>query len=261
MVPAPRQLLVGLASLAVGLGVAQIAPGGVAGACAQEVIPDTVTVGPVDPACQRVPDTDKDGVFDVDDNCHRYFNPMQVDTDRDAGPPPYEPVPINFRDPSTGGDACDADDDGDLRLDAEDVCPKVADPEQRDGDRDGLGDACDPTQDVVATPAAAPPAPRLTLARLPARVRRAEIGAGLSIPATCSVACALQAELRDGRTVLGRTLGGLQGTGRTYLFVKLTASAKRRLAQRGRIRATVVVVASDDVGRTSTVTRRITLQR
>jgi hypothetical protein len=48
-------------------GAGEIVGGGVATACAQvpsvptEAIP---TIGPVDPACSRVPDTDNDGVFD-----------------------------------------------------------------------------------------------------------------------------------------------------------------------------------------------------
>lgn len=268
MAPSPRHLLVVLVAVGGGAATTLIGPSGIASACAQvpetpDLIPSTLTVGPVDPACQRAPDTDKDGVFDVEDNCHRYFNPMQVDTDGDAGPPPYEPVPVNFRDPVTGGDSCDVDDDGDGRFDVEDVCPKVADPEQRDSDGDGLGDACDPTTDAVAAapPAAASAAPRLTVAKLPAKVRRAEIGAGLAVGASCTVACALQADLRVGRTVLGSTLGGLQGKGRTFLFLKLSGAAKKRLKAKGRLRATVTVVASDDIGRTSTVTRRITLLR
>jgi hypothetical protein len=45
------------------------------------------------------------------------------------------------------GDACDRTDDddvdGDGRLNADDNCPFVANPEQADGDGDGFGDACD----------------------------------------------------------------------------------------------------------------------
>jgi hypothetical protein len=36
------------------------------------------------------------------------------------------------------------DEDGDTVDDAIDVCPHVADPQQPDGDQDGVGDACDP---------------------------------------------------------------------------------------------------------------------
>src|SRR5438128_2196031 len=74
-------------------------------ACAQTVPTVPVpTLGPVDPTCQRIPDTDNDGVLDYKDNCQRVYNPSQVDTDNDAGPPPYEPVPVTYRDPMTGGD-------------------------------------------------------------------------------------------------------------------------------------------------------------
>jgi len=35
------------------------------------------------------------------------------------------------------------DTDGDLRLDIDDNCPRLANPTQADGDHDGRGDACD----------------------------------------------------------------------------------------------------------------------
>ncbi len=41
------------------------------------------------------------------------------------------------------GDACDDDDDGDGVVDGEDSCPTVASPTQADGDGDGAGDLCD----------------------------------------------------------------------------------------------------------------------
>jgi hypothetical protein len=41
------------------------------------------------------------------------------------------------------GDACDYDDDGDLVLDAADNCPTVYNPDQKDTDMDGTGDACE----------------------------------------------------------------------------------------------------------------------
>ena len=127
-------------------GAGEIVGGGVATACAQTVPTQAIpTIGPVDPACSRVPDTDNDSVFDYEDNCQGYFNPSQRDTDGDEGPKPYEPVDTktNPRDPMTGGDVCDADDDGDLIQDVEDNCQKVSNKDQKDTDRDGLGDACD----------------------------------------------------------------------------------------------------------------------
>jgi hypothetical protein len=94
-------------------------------------------------------DADGDGAADTSDNCPGLANPDQKDTDADGQ-----------------GDACDNDDDGDGiadsqevasgtdplrpdtdadgRLDTEDNCPVVPNADQRDGDSDGVGTACDP---------------------------------------------------------------------------------------------------------------------
>ena len=60
------------------------------------------------------------------DNCPDHFNPDQSDTDNDGA-----------------GDACDDDDDGDDKADAEDNCVSVSNADQADEDSDGVGDACD----------------------------------------------------------------------------------------------------------------------
>jgi hypothetical protein len=80
------------------------------------------------PAC--IPDSDKDGVLDPDDNCPGDANPEQEDTDGDGE-----------------GDACDADADGDLVPNGEDNCPLVANADQEDANADGIGDACYPDTD------------------------------------------------------------------------------------------------------------------
>lgn len=105
-------------------------------------------------------DTDKDGVVDATDNCPTVVNADQINTD---GAP-------------DGGDACDLDDDNDGVADTADQCPLVAgsianngclvvvadadsdgvpdsrdnckltpNPDQKNADRDALGDVCDAT--------------------------------------------------------------------------------------------------------------------
>ncbi|MFO1462309.1 MAG: thrombospondin type 3 repeat-containing protein [bacterium] len=84
-------------------------------------------------------DLDGDGVGNVCDNCYLAYNPDQAKTNA-----------------TDRGDACLCDWDGDQALDpyfidpscegrqgAKDNCPGDANPEQRDSDRDGIGDVCD----------------------------------------------------------------------------------------------------------------------
>ncbi|MFP6807667.1 MAG: S8 family serine peptidase [Pseudomonadales bacterium] len=81
----------------------------------------------VDPTA--LPDSDDDGVPDVDDNCVSEFNPSQSDFDSDGI-----------------GDTCDSDDDNDGADDSEDAFP--LDPsETSDTDGDGVGDNADPDDD------------------------------------------------------------------------------------------------------------------
>lgn len=77
----------------------------------------------------RPADTDGDGVYDIDDNCVKVFNPDQEDLDGNGQ-----------------GDVCD-DFDRDGIITTEDNCPLDPNSNQRDTDGDGTGDACDFEED------------------------------------------------------------------------------------------------------------------
>ena len=247
--------------------------GGVATACAQTVPTQIIpTLGPLDPTCSRAPDTDSDGVLDFQDNCQGTFNPRQDDTDKDAGDPPYQPINIFPRDPRTGGDACDTDDDGDGVVDVNDNCSKKVNPEQADRDADGVGDVCDPNPNVAAFSDGSSGPLKLTITSLHGVQHLPEIKAGVTVPVRCSHRCAIAArltvdartarKLRMGRTtLLGRGSAGLEATGSTFVFVKLTSSATSHIRRRGSVRATLRLTVTDDGGHRRVVTRRLTIRR
>ena len=87
-------------------------------------------------------DADGDDAPDEPDNCPAVFNPTQADTDGDGAGDACDECPWAV-------DACPCpvplvdDADGDAINAGSDNCPLVANPDQRDTDRDGLGDACD----------------------------------------------------------------------------------------------------------------------
>jgi hypothetical protein len=99
-----------------------------------------VAVGhPTDPL-----DRDHDSIRNQDDNCPDTHNPNQLDSDHDAQTGTGAPSGTPFDPPSTsGGDACDVDDDNDQVKDELDNCTTVDNANQTDTDADGDGDACD----------------------------------------------------------------------------------------------------------------------
>lgn len=108
-------------------------------------------------ACIRVvsqaTDRDQDGVEDPADDCPGVADYDQRDSDGDGAGDACDPTPCG---PGATGGACAADGvpaatsaqaaadrDGDGVHDRSDNCPTRANHDQRDGDLDGLGDACD----------------------------------------------------------------------------------------------------------------------
>jgi hypothetical protein len=222
-------------------------------------------------------DTDGDGRLDEDDNCKRVPNADQSDLDGDDT-----------------GDACDSDDDNDFFNDAADNCPTVYNPTtstappfvQADADGDGIGSACDPVESILGppgtgttpgtgTPGATPPAdhkaPVVTVA-VKRRQRLADSGSSLIVKASCSEACSLGAVLaadakaarRAGlgakRVVLASGSWSLAGAGKTYVFARWKAAARKLRAGRT-LTAALRLTAADSAGNTRTVARTIDLRR
>lgn len=98
-------------------------------------------------------------------------------------------------------DSCDSDGDGvPERIDN---CPSVANQDQADADRDGIGDVCDPTPRPPAPPAAPPPAPGPSPAPPVPPGTAPGTGPGASLPGCSGDACrydrTVGMRLADGR--------------------------------------------------------------
>ena len=86
------------------------------------------------------------------DNCPRVANSSQTDSDGDGRGDACDtcPTAADTGDTDKDGldDACDSDDDNDGVADVTDNCPTVKNPDQRDINRNGVGQACDPDEQL-----------------------------------------------------------------------------------------------------------------
>lgn len=171
-------------------------------------------------------DFDEDGVPDASDNCPYDANPDQgnfdgdgegnecdEDDDNDGIPDTIDQFPFdpNNKPPQ---DTQAPDEDGDGIPDIDDNCPDIANPNQEDGDQDGLGDDCDP--DVIEITAddlndllaeAIEQEPEISVAR--ARIK-------LPIPPSGALPVEVvpnTAEAVETINTIGMTMGELQGRG------------------------------------------------
>lgn len=156
--------------------------------CNDEVPEDEPTCVPVRPEYPdgiSGTDADGDGVADSEDVCPDVFDPIrpldgsaQADADQDAIGDACDACPL------VSGEDCEAfeadDFDGDGVLNAADVCPELADPDQDDADADGHGDACDACPDA-ANPGPGACAVSIATVRNPAAPNHPPEGAAVTL--------------------------------------------------------------------------------